>query len=100
MAGPLSGLKVLDFSGLLPGPFASLMLADLGADVLRVEAPSRPDMVRLMPPYASDGTSAAHGYLNRSKRSIAIDLKQPEVWRLLSNSLLNMTLSLNSSVQV
>lgn len=78
MAGPLSGLKVLDFSGLLPGPFASLMLADLGADVLRVEAPSRPDMVRLMPPYASDGTSAAHGYLNRSKRSIAIDLKQPE----------------------
>lgn len=78
MSGPLHGLKVLDFSGLLPGPFASLMLADLGADVLRVEAPTRPDMVRLMPPYASDGTSAAHGYLNRSKRSIAIDLKQPE----------------------
>lgn len=78
MSGPLQGLKVLDFSGLLPGPFASLMLADLGADVLRVEAPSRPDMVRLMPPYATDGTSAAHGYLNRSKRSIAIDLKKPE----------------------
>lgn len=78
MPGPLQGLKVLDFSGLLPGPFASLILADLGADVLRVEAPSRPDMVRLMPPYATDGTSAAHGYLNRSKRSIAIDLKKPE----------------------
>ena len=94
MAGPLSGLKVLDFSGLLPGPFASLMLADLGADVLRVEAPSRPDMVRLMPPYASDGTSAAHGYLNRSKRSIAIDLKQPEGLAIVKQLVAEYDLSL------
>lgn len=78
MPGPLAGLKVLDFSTLLPGPFATMMLADLGAEVLRVESPSRPDMVRLMPPLASDGNSAAHGYLNRSKRSIAIDLKSPD----------------------
>jgi crotonobetainyl-CoA:carnitine CoA-transferase CaiB-like acyl-CoA transferase len=77
MSGPLAGLKVLDFSALLPGPFATLMLADLGADVLRVESPSRPDMVRLLPPIASDGNSAAHGYLNRSKRSIGIDMKSP-----------------------
>lgn len=75
MPGPLAGLKVLDFSGLLPGPFATMMLADLGADVLRVESPTRPDMVRHIPPQSSDGNSAAHGYLNRSKRSIAIDLK-------------------------
>ena len=78
MSGPLSGLKVLDFSTLLPGPFATMMFADMGADVLRVESPSRPDMVRVMPPYADDGNSAAHGFLNRSKRSIAIDLKRPE----------------------
>ncbi|PQA50195.1 CaiB/BaiF CoA transferase family protein [Amnimonas aquatica] len=78
MPGPLAGLKVLDFSTLLPGPFATMMLADLGADVLRVESPSRPDMVRMMPPISSDGNSAAHGYLNRSKRSIAVDLKTPE----------------------
>ena len=50
MSGPLASLKVLDFSTLLPGPFATLMLADMGAEVLRVESPTRPDMVRLLPP--------------------------------------------------
>lgn len=44
MKGPLSSLKVLDFSTLLPGPFASLLLADMGADVLRVESPGRMDL--------------------------------------------------------
>ena len=77
MAGPLSTLKVLDFSALLPGPFGTLVLADLGADVLRVESPTRPDMVRMLPPM-DDGISAVHGYLNRSKRSVAVDLKKPE----------------------
>ena len=73
---PLSSLKLLDFSTLLPGPFASMMLADLGADVLRVEAPHRPDMVRIMPPFDGE-TSAWHGVLNRSKRSIGLDVKKP-----------------------
>ncbi|WP_263146450.1 CaiB/BaiF CoA-transferase family protein [Pseudomonas sp. RIT-PI-AD] len=77
MKGPLSSLKVLDFSTLLPGPFASLLLADLGAEVLRVEAPERADLIRLLPPHA-DGVSASHAYLNRNKRGIALDLKQPE----------------------
>lgn len=77
MAGPLASLKVLDFSGLLPGPFATMVLADLGAEVLRVESPTRPDMVRLLPPQ-EDGVSACHAYLNRSKRCIAIDLKRPD----------------------
>lgn len=77
MSGPLASLKVLDFSTLLPGPFATLMLADMGAEVLRVESPTRPDMVRLMPP-SEQGVSAVHGYINRSKRSIAVDLKNPE----------------------
>ena len=77
MSGPLSSLKVLDFSGLLPGPFGTLLLADMGAEVLRVESPGRPDMVRLMPPF-DGGVSACHAFLNRSKRGIAIDLKQPE----------------------
>lgn len=76
MAGPLSSLKVLDFSTLLPGPFGTMMLADLGAEVLRIESPTRPDMVRMMPPY-DNGQSAVHGYLNRSKRSLALDLKKP-----------------------
>jgi crotonobetainyl-CoA:carnitine CoA-transferase CaiB-like acyl-CoA transferase len=77
MPGPLSTLKVLDFSGLLPGPFGTMLLADMGADVLRVESPSRPDMVRMLPPLDA-GVSACHAFLNRSKRGIAVDLKKPE----------------------
>lgn len=77
MAGPLSSLKVLDFSTLLPGPFGTMILADLGAEVLRIESPTRPDMVRMLPPM-DRGISAVHGYLNRSKRSLALDLKRPE----------------------
>jgi crotonobetainyl-CoA:carnitine CoA-transferase CaiB-like acyl-CoA transferase len=74
---PLQNLKILDFTTLVPGPFATMMLADMGADILRVESPTRPDMVRAMPPYA-DGTSTGHGILNRNKRSIGLDLKKPE----------------------
>lgn len=77
MAGPLSSLKVLDFSALLPGPFGTMVLADMGADVVRLESPTRPDMVRALPPM-QDGISACHAYLNRSKKSLAVDLKKPE----------------------
>ena len=73
---PLAGLKVLDFSTLLPGPFATLMLADLGAEVIHVESPTRVDLVRIMPPYA-DGQATAHAYLNRNKQSLTLDLKNP-----------------------
>lgn len=76
MSGPLASLKVLDFSTLLPGPFASLLLADMGAEVLRIESPTRPDLLRITPPQV-DGTSASHAWLNRNKRSLALDLKQP-----------------------
>jgi alpha-methylacyl-CoA racemase len=76
MTGPLSSLKILDFSTLLPGPFASMMLADLGADVVRVEAPHRPDPVRRTPPFDGE-QSTWHSVLNRNKRSLALDLKQP-----------------------
>ncbi|MFK3974628.1 CaiB/BaiF CoA transferase family protein [Pseudomonas sp. NPDC087358] len=77
MQGPLSSLKVLDFSTLLPGPFASLLLADMGAEVLRIESPTRLDLLRVLPPH-DHGVSAAHAYLNRNKRSLALDLKQPQ----------------------
>lgn len=76
MSGPLSSLKVLDFSTLLPGPFASLLLADMGAEVLRVESPTRADLVRVLPPF-DGGCSTSHAYLNRNKRSLALDLKKP-----------------------
>lgn len=54
-----------------------MLLADMGADVVRVEAPDRPDMVRFLPPLDGE-TSAWHGVLNRNKRSIALNLKRPE----------------------
>ena len=76
--GPLASLKILDFSTLLPGPFATMMMGDLGAHVLRVEAPNRPDLIRSAAPFDEDGTSAWHSLLNRNKQSIALDLKKPE----------------------
>ncbi|MCU1739994.1 MULTISPECIES: CaiB/BaiF CoA-transferase family protein [unclassified Pseudomonas] len=77
MQGPLASLKVLDFSTLLPGPFASLLLADMGAEVLRIESPARLDLLRAWPPHDRD-VSASHAWLNRNKRSLALDLKQAE----------------------
>ena len=82
MLGPLASLKILDFSTLLPGPFASLLLADMGAEVLRIESPSRMDLLRVLPPH-DQGVSASHAYLNRNKRSLALDLKQPEALEVI-----------------
>ncbi|KGJ88666.1 CaiB/BaiF CoA transferase family protein [Colwellia psychrerythraea] len=78
----LSNIKILDLSTLLPGPYASMVLADLGAKVLRVESPTRVDLVKEMSPQVGD-SSAAHQYLNRSKQSIALDLKQPEAIEII-----------------
>jgi crotonobetainyl-CoA:carnitine CoA-transferase CaiB-like acyl-CoA transferase len=78
MTQPLKSLKVLDFSTLLPGPYATLMMADLGADVLRIESPTRPDLVRALPPSDASGHSAAHSYLNRNKKAMALDLKSSD----------------------
>jgi len=78
----LSDVKILDLSTLLPGPYASMVLADLGAKVLRVESPTRIDLVREMSPQVGT-SSAAHQYLNRSKESIALDLKQPEAIEII-----------------
>ena len=79
MSLPLAGLKILDFTTLLPGPYATQILADMGAEVLRVESPTRPDLVKFMPPFVGTGkdrVSAAHATLNRNKKSIALDLKK------------------------
>jgi alpha-methylacyl-CoA racemase len=70
----LKNLKVLDLSTLLPGPFATMMLADMGAEVLRIESPTRPDMSRELPPFLG-GVSTKHAMLNRNKRAITLDLK-------------------------
>jgi crotonobetainyl-CoA:carnitine CoA-transferase CaiB-like acyl-CoA transferase len=71
---PLHGVRVLDLSRLLPGPYATLVLADLGADVVKVEDPRRGDYLRSLAPFAGTQSGAFHA-LNRSKRSLALDLK-------------------------
>jgi alpha-methylacyl-CoA racemase len=76
---PLDGVKILDLSRLLPGGFCSLLLADFGADVLKVEDTGMGDYVRWSPPYYEGAEETARGALflalNRGKRSIRIDLK-------------------------
>ena len=86
MKHALSGLKVLDFSTLLPGPFASLYLADMGAEVIHIESATRPDLIRLFPPYAN-GQATSHSYLNRNKQSITLDLKSPESIKLIHDKI-------------
>jgi alpha-methylacyl-CoA racemase len=73
---PLEGLKVLDCSRLLPGPYATLVLADLGAQVDKVEDPEGGDYTRHMPPLKGDVSALFLG-LNRNKRSLTLDLKSP-----------------------
>nr|MBA3804650.1 CoA transferase [Acidobacteriota bacterium] len=64
--GPLKGIKVIEIASIGPGPFCAMMLADMGAEVIRVERQS------------AQGTGSKYDVLNRGRRSIAIDLKRPE----------------------
>lgn len=74
---PLAGIKVLDLSRVLAGPFASMILADLGAEVIKVEEIGRGDGTRTIPPFAG-GESHYFLAINRNKKSIAVDMKKPE----------------------
>jgi crotonobetainyl-CoA:carnitine CoA-transferase CaiB-like acyl-CoA transferase len=76
MAGPLEGVVVLDWTHALAGPFCGCILADLGADVIKIENPHQRGDQRGGPPYIA-GESAQFVMVNRNKRSVAIDLKQP-----------------------
>ena len=75
--GPLEGLRVLDLTRLLPGGYATLLLADMGADVLKVEEPGKGDYIRWTPPVVGE-FSASHIALNRNKRSMTLNLKTDE----------------------
>lgn len=76
--GPLENVLVADFSRVLAGPYATLQLADLGADVVKVEAPAGDDTRQWGPPYAPDGEATYYLSVNRNKRSVRLDLRDPD----------------------
>jgi crotonobetainyl-CoA:carnitine CoA-transferase CaiB-like acyl-CoA transferase len=75
--GPLSGLLIADFSRILAGPYCTMLLADLGADVIKVEGPGGDDTRSWQPP-VREGVSTYYLGVNRNKRSVVLDLKDPE----------------------
>lgn len=90
---PLEGIRILDLSRLLPGPLATMFMADMGAEVIKVENPSQPDYVRNFPPvYEAEGKEFSANYLafNRSKKSLTLDYTQPEgkeiFWKLVQTA--------------
>lgn len=76
-AGPLAGLRVLDLSRFIAGPYSTMMMGDMGADVVRIEPPDRPESTRYIGPGAG-GQSYYFLVLNRNKRAVALDLRSPE----------------------
>src|SRR6266566_6069989 len=74
LAMPLTGIRVLDLTRLLPGAYCTLLLADMGADVIKVEEPGAGDYMRWTPPLAG-GQSALFNAINRNKRSVTLNLK-------------------------
>src|SRR3954451_17713465 len=75
--GPLAGLLVADFSRILAGPYATMLMADLGAEVVKVEGP-RGDDTRTWQPPVRDGVATYYLGVNRNKRSVALDLTDPD----------------------
>lgn len=75
--GPLSGVRVLDVSRVLSGPFCTTLLWELGADILKIERPGQGDDTRAFPPF-QNGESVYFASVNRGKRSLALDLKREE----------------------
>ena len=77
MTGALDGLRVLDLTRYLPGPYCTMLLGDLGADVVKIEEPPIGDPTRGIPPEVGED-SAVHAALNRNKRSVLVDLRSDE----------------------
>ena len=81
-SGPLAGMKVVELAHIMAGPVCGMMLADMGADVIKVEKPDGDDSRRFLPPDIN-GESAAFMMMNRNKRGIALNLKAPEAVEVL-----------------
>ncbi|PWU21745.1 MAG: formyl-CoA transferase, partial [Candidatus Rokuibacteriota bacterium] len=79
---PLAGVRVIDFTRILAGPFAAMFLGDMGAEVIKVEEPGKGDDTRGWPPFAG-GEATYFLSVNRSKKSLTLNLKAPEARVLL-----------------
>src|SRR5207253_8947332 len=77
MNSPLEGVRVVDFTTTIAGPHCTRLLADCGAEVIKLEAPDGGDMMRSRPPLR-EGASSSFGQLNTGKKSVVLDLKRPE----------------------
>jgi crotonobetainyl-CoA:carnitine CoA-transferase CaiB-like acyl-CoA transferase len=95
MAGPLAGVRILDLTSNFMGPYASLLLADMGADVCKIEAPGG-DPTRGVGPCRNKGMSVIFLHLNRNKRSAALDLKNPQAAQALQQMLQSADVVLHS----
>ena len=82
LKGSLEGIKVIDFSTLLPGPLASLFLSETGAEVIKIEKPGVGDEIRLSNPQWGE-QSVSFSLLNRGKKSLSLDLKDPKNLKIL-----------------
>jgi len=87
---PLAGVRVVDLTRVMTGPYCTMMLADMGADVVKIEQPGRGDDTRHWGPPFLAGEAVYYLSINRNKRGIALDLKHPEgkdvLWRLIENA--------------
>ena len=81
-SGPLKGLRVIELAHIMAGPVCGMMLADMGADVIKVEKPTGDDSRRFVPPEI-EGEAAAYMMMNRNKRGIALNLKDPDALEIL-----------------
>ena len=85
--GPLDGMKVIELAHVMAGPVCGLMLADMGAEVIKVEKPTGDDTRRAVPPEIN-GESASYMMVNRNKRGIVLNLKDPQAVGILKKMLL------------
>src|SRR5436853_5889984 len=87
---PLAGVRVIDLTRVMTGPYCTMMLGDLGADVIKIEMPGKGDDTRAWGPPFVNGESAYYLSINRNKRSIALDLKseggRAALWKLIEGA--------------
>ena len=89
MAGPLTGVKVLSFGRVLAGPYAAMLMADLGAEVIKIEDPEKGDMARSNGPFIED-VSSYFLSVNRGKKSVGLNMRHDKAQKLVRKLIAKM----------